>query len=102
MGTCLDLALVAAGCLEQAGLHALVVMVQDHAFAGVWLDDASFPEACIEEPLRLRKRVDLHEIAVFDPTCLTQRPPCTTIGCNCVQKPWANLDCQFRLFHMLR
>jgi hypothetical protein len=74
MGTCLDLALLAAGCLEQAGLHSLLVLADGHALTGVWLDETCFPEAQVADPLRLRKRIELHEIAVFDPTCLTMRP----------------------------
>jgi len=75
MGTCLDLAVLAAGCMEQAGLHALVLIVQGHAFAGVWLQDECFAEPAIEDGLRLRKRVDLGEMTVFDPTAATSRLP---------------------------
>lgn len=74
MATCLDVALLAAGCLEQAGLNALVVLVRGHAFTGVWLRDESFPEPAVDDGLRLRKRVDLNELAVFDPTGVTARP----------------------------
>ena len=74
MATCLDVALLAAGCLEQAGLNALVVLVRGHAFTGVWLRDESFPEPAVDDGLRLRKRVDLSELAVFDPTGVTARP----------------------------
>ena len=74
MATCLDVALLAAGCLEQAGLNALVVVVRGHAFTGVWLRDESFPEPAVDDGLRLRKRVDLSELAVFDPTGVTARP----------------------------
>ncbi|MBU2489819.1 MAG: DUF4011 domain-containing protein [Proteobacteria bacterium] len=75
MATCLDMAVFAAGCLEQIGLHPLVVMVQGHAFTGVWLTEECFEEPCVEEPLRVRKRVDLKEILVLDPTCATMSPP---------------------------
>lgn len=74
MATCLDVALLAAGCLEQAGLNALIVMVRGHAFTGVWLQDESFPEPAVDDGLRLRKRVDLNELVVFDPTGVTARP----------------------------
>ena len=72
--TCLDVALLAAGCLEQAGLNALVVLVQGHAFTGTWLKDTCFNEPVEFDPIRLRKLVDLHEIVVFDPTFATSRP----------------------------
>ena len=74
MATCLDLGVLAAACLEQAGLHPLIVFVKEHAFVGTWLEDECFGEPAIDDPLRLRKRVDLDEIAVFDPTCVTHRP----------------------------
>jgi len=74
LATCLDLALIAAACLEQAGLHPLLVLVEGHAFCGVWLHDECFPDPVLEEPLRIRKRVELEEIAVFDPTATTARP----------------------------
>ena len=36
-GTCLDLAVLYASCLEAASLHSLLFLVKGHAFAGVWL-----------------------------------------------------------------
>ena len=74
MATCLDVVLLAAACLEQAGLNALVVLVEGHALNGVWLRDESFPEPATDDGLRLRKRVDLNEIAVFDAAGVTVRP----------------------------
>ena len=74
MGTCLDLAAITAACLEQSGLHSLIIIVKGHAFVGVWLQEECFEVPALEDLLRLRKRVDLNEIVVFDPTCLTNRP----------------------------
>src|SRR2546427_587759 len=42
VGTCLDLTLLYAACLEQAGLNPVIVLTQGHAFAGVWLKDEDF------------------------------------------------------------
>src|SRR5205823_8393771 len=72
MGTCLDLALLMAACLEQAGLHPLVVFTEGHAFAGVWLEAECFADCATDELTRLRKRVDLGEICTFETTLLTQ------------------------------
>lgn len=74
MATCLDIGLLAAACLEAAGLNPLVVLVAGHAFAGVWLNESCFGESVIPEALTVRKRIELGEIAVFDPTCATARP----------------------------
>ena len=74
MGTCLDVALLAAGCLEQAGLNPLILLVHGHAFVGVWLREECFPESASDDGLRIRKRVELNELLVFDPTAVTARP----------------------------
>ena len=66
MATCLDLALLAGACLEQSGLHPLIVLVKEHAVVGVWLEEESFDEAAHDDGLRLRKRVDLQEVLLFD------------------------------------
>ena len=42
LGTCLDLSLLYAACLEAMGLNPLLVMMQGHIFPGVWLMDQSF------------------------------------------------------------
>ena len=72
LGTCLDLAVMVAACLEQAGLNPLVLLIQGHAFCGVWLDEDCFAESAVEDVLRIRKRVDLGEICVIEATLLTQ------------------------------
>lgn len=74
MGTCLDLALLIAACFEQAGLNPLIVLLQGHAFVGVWLTDQSFADAAIDEPLRIRKRAELDEVCVVESTAVTNRP----------------------------
>jgi len=74
LATCLDLTLLAAACLEQAGLHPLLLLVPGHAFAGVWLLEECFPEPATDDGLRVRKRVELDEVLLFDPTALTARP----------------------------
>ncbi|MBQ2581836.1 MAG: DUF4011 domain-containing protein, partial [Ruminococcus sp.] len=51
-GTCLDLAVLYASCLEAAGLNPLILFTESHAFAGVWLDDQSFAN-CTEEDVSL-------------------------------------------------
>jgi very-short-patch-repair endonuclease len=74
LGTCLDLAVLAAAGLEQCGLHTLVVLVKGHAFAGVWLVEETFADAAVDDAARLRNRVGLGELLLFDPTAVTARP----------------------------
>lgn len=71
LATCLDLSVFAASCLEQAGLYPLIIITTGHAFVGVWLEDETFADAANDDLLRLRKRVELGQISVFETTLLT-------------------------------
>ncbi|MHB8782936.1 MAG: DUF3320 domain-containing protein [Desulfobacteria bacterium] len=74
LATCLDLTVLTASCLEQAGLHPLVVITSGHAFVGVWMEDETFADVATDDLLRLRKRVELGQIMLFEPTLLTNEP----------------------------
>jgi very-short-patch-repair endonuclease len=74
LATCLDLTVLAASCLEQSGLHPLVIITAGHAFVGVWLEDETFADVATDDLLRLRKRVELGQIALFETTLLTNDP----------------------------
>jgi len=74
LATCLDLALLVAAVLEQVGLHPLVVVIRGHAFVGAWTHDTTFPEPAIDDLARLRKRVKLDEVCVFETTFVTHKP----------------------------
>ena len=73
MGTCLDLTLLYCGCLEAMGLHPLVLLLPGHCFAGVWLEELSFPEAVQDDGSLITKRLasGVNEIAVVECTALT-------------------------------
>ena len=73
MGTCLDLTLLYAACLEAAGLHPLLILQKGHIFAGLWLEDLSFPEAVQDDAALITKRMSsgIHEIAVVECTAFT-------------------------------
>lgn len=92
LGTCLDLSLLYAACLEQAGLHALVPLVEGHAAAGLWLEPETFAEAAPADPLPLRKRIELDRIALIECTtlCTTQAQPFSvacSLGSKLVEAP---------------
>jgi very-short-patch-repair endonuclease len=74
LATCLDLTVLFASCLEQAGLHPLVVITTGHAFVGVWLEDETFADVATDDLLRLRKWVELGQITLFETTLLTNEP----------------------------
>jgi len=74
LGTCLDLSLMFASALEQAGLDPVVVFTKDHAFSGVWLRTSEFSSAVIDDVTALRKRIKLKELVLFETTIVTHRP----------------------------
>lgn len=71
LATCLDLAVAAAAVLEQIGLHALIVIVEGHAFTGVWLEELNFADPLTDDGAALEKRVALGQQLLFDPTLAT-------------------------------
>lgn len=70
MGTCLDLTLLYAACLEAIGLHPLLILQEGHIFAGVWLEELTFPEVIQDDVSLLTKRLadGINEIAVVECT----------------------------------
>lgn len=68
LGNCLDLSTLVAACLEQAGLRPLICLIPGHAFPGVWLTEESFTDTVVDDALMLRKRMDLGEIELLEPT----------------------------------
>jgi len=56
IGNCLDLSLLYASCLEAIGLHPLVIVIEGHAFTGVWLTDECFPESVQDDVSVISKR----------------------------------------------
>jgi hypothetical protein len=75
LGTCLDLVLLFAACLEQAGLNALVGFSEGHAFCGIWLANDEFSLGVVDEAQTLRKRIQFDELILIETTLLTNQPP---------------------------
>ncbi len=73
LGTCLDLTLLYASCLEAVGLHPLLITTVGHIFTGVWLEEKMFPE-CVQDDFSLitkRLASGVNEIAVVETTFVT-------------------------------
>ncbi len=73
LGTCLDLTLLYASCLEAVGLHPLLITTAGHIFTGVWLEEKMFPE-CVQDDFSLitkRLASGVNEIAVVETTFVT-------------------------------
>lgn len=73
VGTCLDLTMLFASCLEQCGLNPILIFIQNHAFVGCWLVDETFSTAIIDDVTALRKRVHLQELVLFETTLAAQQ-----------------------------
>lgn len=73
LGTCLDLTLLYASCLEAIGLHPLLIATVGHIFTGVWLEARMFPECVQDDVSLITKRLasGVNEIAVVETTCVT-------------------------------
>lgn len=68
IATCLDLVMLFASCLEQAGLHPVLLLKEGHAWVGAWLVETTFPTALVDDVQAVRKRVKSGELIVFETT----------------------------------
>ena len=71
LGTCLDLAVLFAACLEFVGLRPLIVLQQAHAFAGLWLSEGDFGTSTVDDAPGLRTRLKLDDLLLFETTSAT-------------------------------
>lgn len=72
LGTCMDMTLLYCACLEAMGLNTIMVLIQGHIFAGVWLIEDSFSDTIMDDPSQLQKRMSngIHEIMVVECTAM--------------------------------
>ena len=73
LGTCLDLSLLYASCLEAVGLHPLLIVTAGHIFVGLWLEERMFPECIQDDGSLITKRLasGVNEMAVVETTMVT-------------------------------
>ncbi len=74
IATCMDLTMLLASCLEQAGLNPVVLIKKGHAWIGCWLINTTFPTPTFDDGQAIRKRVASGELIAFETTVLTHRP----------------------------
>jgi len=72
IGTCLDMSLLYASCLEAVGINPIIVVTKGHAFAGGWLIDDTFADSVNDDISLLTKRIadGINEIALVETTCM--------------------------------
>lgn len=71
MGTCLDLSLLYASCLEAVGLNSMIIFIKGHAFVGCWLEDQCFTECVQDDMSMISKRIvdGINQICLVESTC---------------------------------
>ncbi|MCK4413829.1 MAG: hypothetical protein KAY32_09810 [Candidatus Eisenbacteria sp.] len=72
MGTCLDLALFYAACLERAGLHPVLFIMQGHAFAGLFGEPITLPEAFAHSWLAVNRHATEGALLPVETTGMTR------------------------------
>jgi hypothetical protein len=75
MGTCLDITVFLAACMEQIGLNPLIILQKTHAFLACWLVEDRFDIAVEEDVQTLQKMAKAQQILFFDSSAVTVRPP---------------------------
>ena len=72
LGTCLDMSLLYASCLEAIGIRPIIVIVKGHAFTGGWLIEDSFADSVNDDPALLSKRIadGMNEILLVETTSM--------------------------------
>ncbi|PUB19872.1 AAA domain-containing protein [Promicromonospora sp. AC04] len=69
-GTCLDLSVLYAAVLEAAGLHPVIVVTQNHAFAGYLTEDAQLPDVGVTQPGAIATIMDSDILEVVETTAV--------------------------------
>jgi len=75
VGNCLDITLMYAACLEQAGIYPLIFLIEGHAFVGFWLEEKFLQRSLEEDAQFFRKRIELEEITALNIVGLSSERP---------------------------
>ncbi len=72
LGTCVDMAILYASCMEAIGLNPLLIILEEHAFVGGWLIDDTFVNSVNDDISLLKKRIayGINEIVLIESTCM--------------------------------
>lgn len=72
LGTCLDLTLLFAACLEQAGINPIILFKKGHSWVGGWLINTGFSADLVDDIVSVRSRIDAGELLTFETTLAVQ------------------------------
>lgn len=89
LGTCLDLTLLYASCVEAVGLNPILILVKGHIFLGVWLNETFSSQLVSDDVEHLIKGTSdgVHDLVVVECTklCAAERidfEEAASIACN--------------------
>ncbi|MFC4666175.1 DUF4011 domain-containing protein [Falsiporphyromonas endometrii] len=73
LGTCIDLSVLFASCLEHIGINPILILTQGHCFVGAWLVNDSFYKPVSDDGSFLLKGASdgINEIVVLETTLIT-------------------------------
>ena len=72
-GTCLDLTCIYTAALERAGIHPVIAVTADHAFAGFLTEDAQLPVVAVEDKRTLASVAASRRLVGVEATALCLR-----------------------------
>jgi hypothetical protein len=99
-GTCLDLALLCASCVERMGLNPLFFLIQGHAFFGAWLIESNLEVSVYKDHALVMKLLDSNLIVALNSTTFASSQTkkfrdCVAEGRHYVSDPekfWCGVD----------
>ena len=77
LGTCLDLTLLYASCMEAVGIHPILVLKNGHIFVGAWLIDSIYSSPVSDDISYLVKESSdgINEMVFVESTLITSSAP---------------------------
>ncbi len=69
-GTCIDLTVLLASCLEAVNINTIIILIKGHAFLGYWLEDKTFTDVIVDDVSAIKKRIinGINEIELIECT----------------------------------
>ena len=71
--TCLDSTLLFSALLELAGLNPLIILIDSHAYLGLWLSEENYPSVLIDDKAYIENKVKANELILLESTFLTNK-----------------------------
>lgn len=94
--TCLDSTLLFCALLELAGLNSLIILIDDHAYLGLWLSEENYPSVLIDDKAYIENKVKANELILIESTFITNKT--TPSFDDAVERGKHNLNQKTKIF----